>query len=245
MRRSARRFGLHDIRIYGVDHPAIRRAFDENPQIKEVRRGAGNWIWKPYILLDTLDSVAEGTVIIYTDAGMRYVGDPTPLFDLAQRNEIVLFHQRSGNLQGSWTKRDCFVLMQADLPEYWEAVQLDASIQIYRAGAKAKRFLLELREAMRDPRILCDGPNICGLPNLEGFRDHRHDQSVATILAIKHGIETFPAPKIILLRDPVSGARRAGSPPQSTRAIFEHHRRKNEPLTIFWLRLVGDYLGLA
>ena len=149
---------------------------------------------------------AEGSVVVYSDAGLRYVADPSPLIDLTATREVVLFQNTGGQLQRTWTKRDCFVLMQADAPEYWDALQLDASIQIYRAGVKARSFLLDLQDAMRDPRLLCDGPNTCGLPNLEGFREHRHDQSITTILAMKHGIETVPSPKRVVKRHAVTGA---------------------------------------
>jgi len=242
LHRSAKRFGIRDVRFYRTNHPAVCHAIEQNPEIMKQRRGAGYWLWKPYILLDTIDSVEEDTIIIYTDAGQRYVADPSPLVALAAKKDVVLFH--SDHPQRIWTKRDCFVLMQADVPQYWDAQQLDASIQIYRAGAKARGFLLELQNLMRDPRILCDGPNTCGLPNFEGFRDHRHDQSITTILAMKRGIETFRSPKIVLKRDPVSGSKRASSP-RTARTVFEHHRRKNEPLRIYWLRVIGEYLRLA
>ena len=245
LRRSARKIGIVDVRIYRPDHPAVRRAREENPKIMAQRRGAGYWLWKPYILLDTLNAVTEGTIIVYSDAGQRYVADPSPLIDLAATRDVVLFHNNGGQLQRAWTKRDCFILMQADAPEYWDALQLDASIQIYRAGMKARNFLLDLYEAMRDPRLLCDGPNTCGLPNFEGFRDHRHDQSITTILAMKHGIETFPSPKVVVKRGAVTAARQCQSMSRNEHVVFEHHRCRNEPLRIYWRRLVREFLGLA
>jgi hypothetical protein len=114
LRRSAKKIGIEDIRIYRPDHPEVRRAVDENPKITGQRRGAGYWLWKPYILLDTLNTVAEGTVVVYSDAGQRYVADPSPLIDLTATRDVVLFHNTGGQLQRNWTKRDCFVLMQAD-----------------------------------------------------------------------------------------------------------------------------------
>jgi hypothetical protein len=40
----------------------------------------------------------------------------------------------------------------------------------------------------RDPRVVSDQPNRCGLPNLPGFIAHRHDQSILTNLVVKHGL---------------------------------------------------------
>ena len=233
LHRSAKRFGIDDIRLYLPDHPAVQGAVEENSHIMQQRRGAGYWLWKPYILLDTMDNVDPGTTIVYSDAGQRYIADPAPVIALAERQDVVLFHQ--DYLQGDWTKRDCFVLLDADEPRFWEAPQLDASIQLYRAGAKSRSFLLEMRDAMRDARILCDGPNVCGLPNLDGFRDHRHDQSVLTILAIKHGIKTHPSPKYVVNRA-LSGAANKVKRDQMVRdrlIVFEHHRRRNKPTSRF------------
>ena len=53
LRRSARRFGIDDMRVYHRAHPAVRRATEENRQIFWQPRGAGYWLWKPYILLWT------------------------------------------------------------------------------------------------------------------------------------------------------------------------------------------------
>jgi hypothetical protein len=158
----------------------------------------------------------------------------------------VLFHNNGRKLQRNWTKRDCFVLMHADAPEYWNALQLDASIQIYRASDKTRHFILELRDVMRDPRILCDEANACGLPNFEEFRDHRHDQSILTILALKHGIETFPSPKVVVTkRDPATGWRKSRRFTRNKRVFFEHHRCRNEPVTIYWRRRIEEFFGLA
>jgi hypothetical protein len=244
LRRSAKRFGIRDVRIYQPDHRVLRTATEENPEIMRLPRGAGYWMWKPYILLDAMDSVAEGTIIVYTDAGLRYIGNPSPIVGLAETRDVVLFRNPARGLQRNWTKRDCFVLMQADTPEHWDAEQVDASIQIYRAGAKARSFLMELQNAMRDPRVLCDGPNTCGLANFEGFRDHRHDQSVLTILATKHRVEIFPSPKVIVRKRPAEGADTSPRIGRHRRQkIFEHHRRRNEPLLKFVLRLAQDSLG--
>jgi hypothetical protein len=229
LRRSARRFGIDDVRVYHPAHTAVRRATEENRQIFWQPRGAGYWLWKPYILLDTIDKVQKGTIIIYTDAGHRYIGDPFPLIAPTATRDIVLFHNNDHNLQRHWTKRDCFTLMQADTPEYWDALQLDASIQVYRAGETARSFLVELLAAMRDARVLTDEPNVCGLPNLEGFRDHRHDQSILTILATKHRIETFPSPKIVVKTNRATERQSRIGPtkdhlPKHRDIVFEHHR---------------------
>jgi hypothetical protein len=230
LRLSGRKRGIDEFRGYTPDHPAVRHAKDENTEIFALKRGAGYWLWKPYILLDALSSVPDGTLVIYTDAGIRYVNDVDPLVTMAKEKDFLLFHNPGGGPQSTWTKRDCFVLMHADTPKFWRLPQLDAAIQVYRAGPPARYFLEEMKQAMRDPRILTDRPNECGLPNFDDFRDHRHDQSVLTILAHKQGIEAQVSPKSVTTPD---------NPLPHAGAIFEHHRTRNiSSLRHRWWRLL-------
>lgn len=191
----------------------------ENPWLSLDMRGAGYWLWKPYILLDALDRVPEGSLVLYTDVAVCHVAPPDALLRMAEGRDIVLFENHSAEwTQAIFTKRDCLVLLDADRPEDHARRQLDAAFQLYRAGPRARAFLTEMREAMRDPRVLSDAENICGKPNLPGFRDHRHDQSVLTILAARHGVETFRSPYAQRLADDT----RSDYP-----QIFHHHRRRN------------------
>lgn len=219
LRRSARRFGVSDVAIYGPRDAAVKRMLAENPWVSLETRGAGYWLWKPYILLDAMEHVPEGTPILYTDVAVYHLAAPGPLLKLAGDADIVLFsHDCPDWTQAVFTKRDCFVLLDADTPRDWERLQLDAAFQLYRAGPHARAFLEEMKDAMRDPRVISDQANMCGKPDLPGFRDHRHDQSVLTILAARHGIEPFRSP--YARRTP--GDARSDYP-----QIFHHHRRQN------------------
>ena len=39
-----------------------------------------------------------------------------------------------------------------------------------------------------------DIPNVCGVDNFPDFREHRHDQSVLSLLSVKHKLEIFRDP---------------------------------------------------
>lgn len=225
--RSSRRFGIHDVRVYRPDSSAVQRAIKENPAIMREKRGAGYWLWKPYIVLDVLERLPDGALLFYSDAGVSYISDPAPLMALAETRDIVLFdNRRAGWTQRMWTKRDCFVLLDADSPMYWHRRQLDAAFQLYRAGPRARTFVADLKTLCRDSRVLTDAQNTCGLPNFPEFLEHRHDQSVLTILATRHEVETFRTPKA-----PYEQGDARSPYPQ----IFDHHRRRNVA-TMAWLR---------
>ena len=43
--------------------------YKNNYKLFDDERGAGCWIWKPYVILDTIEQVDEGDVVVYCDCG--------------------------------------------------------------------------------------------------------------------------------------------------------------------------------
>lgn len=234
--KSGRRYGIDESRVYGPGHPIIARLAHEHPNIMSSRRGAGYWLWKPYIILDVLDSVPDGTLVLYTDSATTFVADPAPFLAIAESSPVSLF-QMVGRQQSHWTKRDCFVDLEADSEEFWNLPQLTAGYQLYRAGDRAKEFVSALSTAMANERRISDTPNVLGRPNLPGFVDHRHDQSILTIVAKKMDAAIFPDPSQFGPWDDES----LDLPFKQT---FHLHRLCNRrPLKFFKNRVRGIYTG--
>jgi hypothetical protein len=236
LRRSAERHGL-DTRIYGPDSPVVADLRERYPAIMTAKRGAGYWLWKPFIVLDAMNSVPDGTAVLYTDIALTFVADPAPLLALAQQHPVCLFGISLGEPASAWTKRDCFVELGADTPDYWNLPLLLGGFQLYRAGPQARAFLKMLCETMANDAALTDKPNIHGLPDLLGFREHRHDQSILTILAHREGTPIFPDPSQFGDWD-----RQPNGLP--FRQIFHLHRKRDTHLpNLLWRQLRGAYTG--
>lgn len=200
LRASAARFGLKTY-AFTDRHPVFRDLQVRHPEIMGQRRGAGYWLWKPAVILDALENVPDGTVVMYTDAGMQMVSDPRPMLAYASDFPMMIFEHTfplpSGPViypNGLWTKRDCMVLLDADRPEVYRLQQAMAGIQIYRNCRQSREFVREVLHSAADPRVITDMPNTQGRENLQGFQEHRHDQSVLTIVAWRHKLPRFPDP---------------------------------------------------
>lgn len=191
---SAKKFGVKQTKIYNSQNHILSDLKMRFPEIMSQSRGAGYWLWKPYIILDTLNQAKDDDIVLYTDVAMTFVADPLPLINLANDFPVVLFKMTPTRFQSHWTKRDCFIILDADSPEYWNTPQLWAGCQLYRVCAEARRFVSDLCEAMSDTRALTDIQNVLGEPNLPGFCEHRHDQSILTIQAKRLGGPLFPDP---------------------------------------------------
>lgn len=245
LRKSARRHNL-DLKIFGPHTRSIAELVRRHPEIMSGIPGAGYWLWKPWVILETLRSVPDGTIVLYTDVAVTIVFDPSPLLSLAREHPIVLFERRHEALQRTSTKRDCFILLDADTPKYWNVPQLMGGVHLYRAGPVARDFVAEVFEACTDPRVLTDMENVMGQPNLPEFLYHRHDQSVLTILARRHQLPVFPDPTQF---GPANGARNwpersdgVERPPVQYHQPLYVHRRRNTYWPVWaWRRLRGCY----
>lgn len=187
-------------RLYTPRDPVVRELTARYPSIMSQSRGAGYWLWKPAIILDALRRSAENDIVLYTDAGVLFEDDPRRLTDLVKSAPIALFDHPKSNegrlAQRNWTKRDCFVLLGADTEEHWNKDQLTSAFVACRNCSDTRSLIEEWYHAATDDRVLTDRPNTMGLPNLDGFVDHRHDQSVLTILAVRHAIPAWPSPEV-------------------------------------------------
>ena len=180
-------------RFEDLDNDFIRK----NYHILSQRRGAGYWLWKPYIILKTLESMNDDDILLYSDAAIEFVGNMKDYFDMCKSDEkgIVLFYN-SHHLNYTWTKRDCFILMGLDTfsppgdhtPSAGYSRQLTAALQMCRKTDFSLSFFREYLRLAQDPRIITDLPNTLGKPNYDGYIEHRHDQSIVSLLRYKYNV---------------------------------------------------------
>lgn len=151
-------------------------------------------MWKPYIIYKTLEEMTTQDVLFYCDAGASFVGKAEPYLKACKEDErgIILF--KGGHKNKKFTKRDCFVYMDADESKYTDSIQLSAAFHVIRKTDFSLNFYKEYMRYAENENIISDLPNTCGLPNYPEYEDHRHDQSICTNLAIKHEVTTLPDP---------------------------------------------------
>lgn len=170
---------------------------EEYKEILSNKRGAGYWVWKPYVILNALERISEGDYLIYNDSGSAPVRNYKVLID-AMDNEnafmmpFVLTKQDFN--ESRYTKRDAFVYLGLDQDEYANSPQFWAGIQVYKKCDAAIGFVKEWLDCCKDIRIISDNTNTCGLDNYKDFEDHRHDQSIYSLLCKKYRLKAFRDP---------------------------------------------------
>jgi len=170
----------------------------KNQAILSQKRGGGYWLWKPYIIRQILESLDEDDVLVYCDAGRPSYCS----YNFESLPENLLMKTRStkkGFLLGpalyqhgslkKWTKRDCLILMKSDKPEIYNKPIIQATWSFWTPTKESFDFLNEWVNFSCDPRCISDLENTIGQPNYKEFIDHRHDQSIMTLLAYKENVE--------------------------------------------------------
>ena len=191
--RSARAQGIE--RCLSLSPADIESEFRQaNSRILSARKGAGYWLWKPYIILRALEQAENDDTVLYVDSGARLVSSPKPLVGLCEENAGILLFQVHGRLNCEWTKQDCFHYMDCESERYYQQQQVHGAFQLYKKCDRAVKFVREYLYFCMDERIVTDMPNQCGQDNHALFKAHRHDQSVLSLLAARNRIEIHRDP---------------------------------------------------
>jgi hypothetical protein len=118
-----------------------------------------------------------------------------PIFEAIQkdRSGIMAFNMSGGHLEKHWTKRDVFRTTDTDSDAYKNTPQRMASFIVARGTAFAKCLIREYLNLCCNPHLITDTANVDGWVEPD-FKDHRHDQSIWSVLTKKYEVATLPDP---------------------------------------------------
>ena len=118
---------------------------DKNQDILSVKKGNGFYLWKPYFLNKAYKELQDGDYLIYTDAGSIYVNKIQYLIDCMEKEgmDIMTFSLEKEMLERRYNKRDAFVLMGCDSPEYTDTPQSIGGYVLFKKSTFVEKFLKE------------------------------------------------------------------------------------------------------
>lgn len=178
-----------------------RKLFEKKCVKAKVVRGVCWFIFKMEILKDALRRAPNNSIVGYCDADTVPVGDMTPLFDLCERDSIVLF-AACGHSQRHWSKRDTQIVMDMD-HDFWRDRQAAvARFMFFKKGGSIKyapqeykpgksisvdEFIQEWFDYSADIRANTFDESVLG-EEYSDMIEPRCEQSVLTNLAHKYNI---------------------------------------------------------
>lgn len=162
--------------------------------VRSHARGFGYWLWKPYIARQVLSQLRDGDCLWYVDAGCVLNPAGAATFSAAKRElEVTPSGQVRWTVAGYnetmfehvWTKRDVFhALGAAHIFDAQSHVQLAGGVWGIRACNTTRAAVALWYAAASNYHLLDDSASV--LPNHAAFVEHRHDQSLWSIIGHLH-----------------------------------------------------------
>lgn len=148
-------------------------------------------------------ALRDGDTLCYCDSLYSFTGN---FEDFARRalvhRDVAIASNKPCEpefIEAAWTKLDVFHALDVDYGVHSRSPQCGGGFMVIRRSFESIRFVSQWLAFCQDYRLISDSPSI--LPNGPEFIEHRHDQSILSLLAKKHDIRFFRFPKDSPLRN--------------------------------------------
>ena len=164
-------------------------------------RGFYWYMWKPYIIFKTLQRLKEDDILFYCDSGMTIYNYPDriekfkTLFELVKDKSKCLTGIATFLTTGPSSERKEYMYNIKQVLKHFNVhnnenithtQQCQAGINIIRKCDESIKIIEEwFKLTITNPEFFIGDYRFCNLEKInqsKGFRDHRHDQSVWSIL---------------------------------------------------------------
>lgn len=156
-------------------------------------RGYGLWTWKPHVIGGVLETVSDGDMVVYCDAGCSLNREGRDRLEeyltlAATQPSGLLAFQLDGTV-GEWTKRKALAAFGCDTASARSLPMVSATCLVLRNCSPVRDLLTAWATRMADLALVDDSPSPGG--EHPEFRAHRHDQSIFTLLAHARGLQAI------------------------------------------------------
>lgn len=169
--------------------------FNENDLPEDIRnyciknpRGYGYWLWKPYFVNKILNELNDDDILVYCDAGCVINIEGKNRFneyiEMVKNSELGNISFQTGHLEKKYSKGDLFKYFDAF--DLLDTEILVGGILIMRKNNHTCKIVkLWYDTCINHKNLIDDSHSISN--NDPMFFDHRHDQSVFSIIRKKYG----------------------------------------------------------
>lgn len=158
------------------------------------RRGFGYWVWKPHLLLKILNQMNEGDVLVYSDAGCTLNNTGLARFNeylnILEQSESGILNFELTHPEYKYTKNDLFEYLNASENIKYK-FQILSGIFLIRKNTNTVNLVQKWKDIYDvSYHYAADTPSVS--KNHPEFVEHRHDQSIFSILCRQNGCVTLP-----------------------------------------------------
>ncbi len=155
--------------------------------IENNKRGYGYWLWKSYLINKTIQKLKNGNILLYCDSGSEIVkSEKQYLLEYieAVKKYKILAHILYVTNEYAFSKMD--LILKLGMTNYGEVYfcQIEAGVILLEVNDLTRNFINKWYELCCDYHNIDDSPSIN--PNVKFFYEHRHDQSIFSLLIKKY-----------------------------------------------------------
>lgn len=191
-----RKYNSWTARWFGKVDKVIEYTIDDIPQAylnvhKDIfaeKRGVGLWLWKPYFINKTLETINNGDWLFYVDSGSIVINDIHKLIKCAEDNETDIMLFEIPLIDRQFTKKECYTKL--GISDYSQN-QLAATFILVRKTRETCNFINEWLLTCEDISLLSGKHYYNDIKEFDDFYSHREDQSILTLLRIKYKLPVF------------------------------------------------------
>jgi hypothetical protein len=167
--------------------------FEANKEILTQKRGGGYWLWKPYIILKTLNELNDGDFLFYVDSGIQFIKNVNGLITKLEKSgqEIMVFQLPLLEIQ--WTKKEVFDYFGISNNDFLYSNQIMGSTLCLKKNENSVSFVMKWLEICQNQSLLLPSSNL-HLDEYKCFIAHRDDQSLLSVLSKISNIKPFSDP---------------------------------------------------
>ena len=155
------------------------------------KRGYGYWLWKSWIVCELIKQLNDGDMLMYLDCGCEIGGDKQQ--HMQQHFELVKQHKIISGVndvmflaEQQWCKMDLAIHLDMNDEQTWTTSQQEAGALLFEACEQTRMLTQQWYETACDYHLIDDSPSV--MRNRVAFIEHRHDQSILSLLIKRHGL---------------------------------------------------------
>ena len=190
---------LQSVRVYGkefniivFDKDDIDNDFIKNKSILNCSIGGGYWLWKPYIINETLKKINDNDIIFYLDSKYYFIEHFRNLYvEYMKNNDLLVWKNKPNEIiwyMKNWCKMDVICkynmfnkVFNENAEECW------AGGFIIKKTENTKKYIQEWLDMCCIYENITDSKSKIENSNL--FNEHKHDQSLLGIILHKYNIQ--------------------------------------------------------
>lgn len=180
----------------------ISEFIQEHKELFAYKRGFGYWLWKPYIILKTLNKINEGDLLFYVDSGATIVKHRDYRFReycdfLISANEPVAvfsstFYERLHNKMEVLKRFKINGIPLDKNEDFLNSYYVESGIFMCRKCSYTFSFVQEWLDLMTEDNYSLTTDESSYDVQVAGYIEHRHDQSILSILSKLRNANIIP-----------------------------------------------------